>query len=230
MNVGLLHAKPFNASRGTVLKSSETIHSDSLPELTLSGTIISAITEIMDLMSAEDFIRAPNPALQFIAQVVKSAPPDLQSSFYLGALIASTADQTMGDSRARECIAQRVQDCGDYLAWWSQGETSTSTQLQDPLRVATKELPGGAYYDCLMKMCTGRRYYFTEESFGIAPALAQKGDLVCILFGGNVPYVLRKVGAKYLFIGDYYLYGSMDGEAVSKQRMSVTDVVDFSML
>lgn len=230
ISFGLLHPKPFNASRGTVLSYSETTNPGSLPELTLRGMVIGSITEVMDLMCADDFIRAPNPALKFVAKIMECGPPDLRSRLYLDGFIASTADRTMDDSRARESIAQRAKDCGDYLRWWQEGDESTIMQAQDLLGRATKALPGGAYFECLRTICNGRRYFFTKASFGIAPALAQEGDLICILLGGNVPYVLRKTGDKYLLTGDCYLHGYMDGEAVTKQKISGLDIVDFKML
>jgi hypothetical protein len=42
------------------------------------------------------------------------------------------------------------------------------------------------------------------------------GDVVCVLFGGNVPYILRSTGVEgqYLFIGECYVQELMDGQAL----------------
>ena len=40
------------------------------------------------------------------------------------------------------------------------------------------------------------------------------GDLVCILYGGKVPFVLRLVGVHYLLVGPAYVQGVMEGEAI----------------
>ena len=49
---------------------------------------------------------------------------------------------------------------------------------------------------------------------GLAPAQAKKGDEICFLFGGNVPYVLRKLKSNYEFVGECYCFGVMYGEAM----------------
>lgn len=62
------------------------------------------------------------------------------------------------------------------------------------------------------------------ELFGLAPAGARNGDLVCILYGCTVPVVLRRhetteKGKKTEFfqlVGDAYVHGMMEGEALGK--------------
>lgn len=61
---------------------------------------------------------------------------------------------------------------------------------------------------------SGRSFAVTSTGFfGVVPILAQPGDLICVLHGGCVPYVLRKdEDAKYTLIGDSYVHGVMKGE------------------
>lgn len=59
-----------------------------------------------------------------------------------------------------------------------------------------------------------RRFCFTSNLYmGLAPAAAKVGDVVCIFFGGQVPYVIRKKqgSEEFEFIGECYLNGLMDG-------------------
>ena len=54
--------------------------------------------------------------------------------------------------------------------------------------------------------------------FGLAPGEAQKGDIICVLFGCSVPVVLRDSGNGYHeFIGECYIHGIMDGEIVPRR-------------
>jgi hypothetical protein len=55
-----------------------------------------------------------------------------------------------------------------------------------------------------------------EPLVGIGPPSTQENDVVCILFGCSVPCILRPHddGAWYELIGEAYIYGKMDGEAV----------------
>lgn len=63
---------------------------------------------------------------------------------------------------------------------------------------------------------------------GLAPTSAQKGDVVCMLFGCNVPVVLRKyeqpqdgyLPAVFEFIGECYVDGFMNGEAVNSGKQT----------
>ncbi len=43
----------------------------------------------------------------------------------------------------------------------------------------------------------------------------QTGDVVCVLYGGEVPYVIRPCGdGQFKFVGSCYIHGLMDGEAL----------------
>jgi len=49
----------------------------------------------------------------------------------------------------------------------------------------------------------------------VAPKQSQRNDLVCILFGCSVPVVLQQqTNRRFKFIGECYVHGKMDGEAV----------------
>jgi hypothetical protein len=60
----------------------------------------------------------------------------------------------------------------------------------------------------------------SEPLFGLAPPDTKENDRVCILFGCSVPCILRPCksenGTQYFeFVGEAYIYGRMDGEALS---------------
>ncbi|EON67114.1 hypothetical protein W97_06367 [Coniosporium apollinis CBS 100218] len=73
----------------------------------------------------------------------------------------------------------------------------------------------------------GRRFITTEKDYiGFAPKECEKGDLVAVLPGGSVPYILRPEpvadalweqghgsSSCYTILGDSYIHGIMDGEA-----------------
>ena len=52
---------------------------------------------------------------------------------------------------------------------------------------------------------------------GWAPFHVRKGDRVCILMGGQVPYILRPIqNGEYQLIGEAYFHGLMHGEGTDK--------------
>ncbi|KAI0471591.1 heterokaryon incompatibility protein-domain-containing protein [Xylariaceae sp. FL0804] len=65
----------------------------------------------------------------------------------------------------------------------------------------------------------GRRFFITKKGYmGLCHPTARAGDLVVLLAGGKTPYVLKsKLGIKkaYYFIGECYLHGVMQGEAMA---------------
>jgi len=49
---------------------------------------------------------------------------------------------------------------------------------------------------------------------GLVPHGAKQSDLVAVLSGGNVPIILRPHEEYHTVVGDAYVHGIMDGEAM----------------
>jgi hypothetical protein len=64
-------------------------------------------------------------------------------------------------------------------------------------------------------MCHPRRIFRTSTGYlGLGPGCMQKGDVVVVLDGGKVPYMLRpRTGSQYAFLGECYVYAIRNGEA-----------------
>lgn len=64
-------------------------------------------------------------------------------------------------------------------------------------------------------MSIDRRFFITQKGFiGTGPTSLQKGDVIAILCGGVVPFVLRPSFREYGVIGPCYVHGIMTGEAM----------------
>ena len=57
---------------------------------------------------------------------------------------------------------------------------------------------------------------FTTASghLGIGTRLMEVGDKICVLFGGEVLFILRPAGENYKLVGECYVHGLMHGEAM----------------
>ncbi|MCJ1368621.1 hypothetical protein MMC16_007765 [Acarospora aff. strigata] len=67
----------------------------------------------------------------------------------------------------------------------------------------------------LVSVQVGRRLLTTAEGYiGLASEMAQRGDIICILLGCSVPVALRPVGEHYKLVGECYIHGLMEGEAM----------------
>jgi hypothetical protein len=52
----------------------------------------------------------------------------------------------------------------------------------------------------------------TQGYLGVFPDDAKVGDLIAMLYGGNMPFLLRRKGRDFEILGPCYLHGVMDGE------------------
>lgn len=104
------------------------------------------------------------------------------------------------------------------------GWTLEALRAQVKDHVDEKDLPNknwrksfySRFHDTTVKML--RRVVSLEDGrIGTAPRQAQQGDLICILFGCNVPVVLRLTNENdvFSFVGECYVDGCMEGEAMS---------------
>jgi hypothetical protein len=77
-----------------------------------------------------------------------------------------------------------------------------------------------------------RRFAVTERKYmGIVPNGSKAGDIVCVLFGTKVPFILRACTApgqqyKYQLVGEAYIHGMMDGQALDL----IYSAVDFTII
>ncbi|KAK5684751.1 hypothetical protein LTS10_002825 [Elasticomyces elasticus] len=67
-----------------------------------------------------------------------------------------------------------------------------------------------------------RRPISTQKRYlGLGPEHVALGDVVTILMGAQLPIILRRVDSHYILIGEAYVHGIMDGEAVPKEKDGV---------
>ena len=60
-----------------------------------------------------------------------------------------------------------------------------------------------------------RKFFTTKKgTIGLGPRSMRPGDLVCILSGGRVPFIVRAEGSYFRLVGESYVYGLMEGQAV----------------
>jgi hypothetical protein len=69
-----------------------------------------------------------------------------------------------------------------------------------------------------MNFCYGRSFFTMEGGYmGLGPNTLEEKDIVVLLYGGDVPYVLRpREAGGYVLVGEAYVHGVMLGEVVPK--------------
>ncbi|KAL9564710.1 hypothetical protein ACKAV7_011162 [Fusarium commune] len=76
------------------------------------------------------------------------------------------------------------------------------------------------YGQAVNNVCRDRQIFTaTNCLLGLGPNLLRKGDLICVVAGGSVPYILRPLSDDtFYFVGECYVAGYMFGEAVAEWR------------
>jgi hypothetical protein len=127
----------------------------------------------------------------------------------------------------------------DYAFGFGEEERKSRSETG---QCSTRSKISGEITGHVMVNSMNRRFFIcTGGLMGLAPAGAEKGDTVCILLGSGVPYVVRRVttvnyahsGAPlscYQFLGDAYVHGIMNGEAVKDLEENDKRLEDFAFV
>lgn len=82
---------------------------------------------------------------------------------------------------------------------------------------AAESTIGERSWDCRLVVMAGGK-------LGMAPRAVRKGDVACILLGCSVPVILRRLDDAFIVIGECFLPGLMNGEALTKEN-EMRDIV-----
>jgi hypothetical protein len=91
-----------------------------------------------------------------------------------------------------------------------------------------------AFERSMIVWAKNRRFCSTTSGrIGWVPSNTEKNDLICILYEGQVPYVLRPCEGGYKLVGECYIHGLMEGEAIEwpwQERKILAREGDFRIL
>jgi hypothetical protein len=125
-----------------------------------------------------------------------------------------TADTVLARTR---CADMTLYDPENSDARWDSTSIGKVNYLGDIER-------GGQYMAFLISMIEMNlqsRLFVTQNGrLGMAPNAVQAGDIISLILGAEVPILLRPNRAtKYMFIGECYVHGFMDGEGLVEIRL-----------
>jgi hypothetical protein len=103
---------------------------------------------------------------------------------------------------------------GDDAQTDSASQHTLKTTKPTPTNSSPAAIP--SRYAIHLEVMINRRLFITASGhLGFGPASMLLSDVVVVLFGGNVPLVLRLVeDARWRFVGECYVHGIMKGEAL----------------
>jgi hypothetical protein len=153
--------------------------------------------------------------LPFLLDSVKCSSSDVIRSWEPNNLeeIYGPTGETMFEAFSRTIVADvakkgRLRERGYRINWnvWRTLEDYLQPPSEPHLRTE---------WGSLLFATVGRSCVWSDRGFlCLAPSETQPGDWICVLLGGHVIYVLRSVEGSLYFVGECYVHGFMDGQAM----------------
>lgn len=192
--------------------STDAVISDDRRALNVSGIPIGTIHRLGDAYYANGSM-FPEALMQQWQQIAAKLDP------YITGQTADTALlQTIFASQLKYGTDYDIP--GILLARWFEAlRIATNVDIQEAL--GSFEDPNNRYADLreindtVQRVCSGRRFASTTTGYmGLVPAESECGDIVSVLLGGQVPFILRKRDNEYVLVGEAYVHGLMKGESM----------------
>jgi len=192
--------------------------------LMVKGLEIGTVSNLTDTMSQQDFQTAEvhGPTSNVWSQRVECLFGQPTESD----LKALAWTMTAGKDWADEPIRDPASHLADFIAWWSK----VSIHAPDIGARSTAEIGNAERFLVAASDCWDRRLFVTENGYvGLGPEALRAGDVVCVISGGPVMYILRKKKEHYFLVGESYVYGMMGRESAQKWREGGLQLKEFEL-
>lgn len=122
--------------------------------------------------------------------------------------------------------------CGDRYTFCERYDADSAQYCRDKCSDACNEALGisnsepvgsigNHFHQPARNAMSNRKFFITQKGrFDLVPQLLKKGDVCCVLFGANAPFIIRTNGPKshYKLLGECLVLGVMEGEVVESRR------------
>lgn len=209
----------YNAGGGTAVQLQET---DSLHELRLKGLAVDRISWCSSILKRKDFLDYKTSPIRPLWESalensnLKVDHSDLQfldfaRAFYVTIVAGFDPERNPAKHEPMNHFFCYLTNCYESLE--TSGEDFVS-KLQ-----IYRQLGMGGDDNRIVPYLPGRKFFITEKGYmGYGAAGLKTNDEVFVMFGGNVPYVLRKAVTGFHLIGEAFLYGFMEAEALDQRN------------
>ncbi len=162
-------------------------------------------------------------------------PLEADHSALLAVPSLATSKLDSHDSVMKELLASNVFDwCNLFLQGNADFRICGREMREYWLNQSPDEVDASLLRDALMqrdRVNVRRRLVTTKKGYvGMALEAVEPGDVICVLLGCTVPMVLRPAGDKYQVVGECYLHGLMEGQALKWVEDGVHQLDDFILL
>ncbi|KIJ63509.1 hypothetical protein HYDPIDRAFT_112934 [Hydnomerulius pinastri MD-312] len=151
-----------------------------------------------------------------------------------GKLGTTTATYPSGDTMKKAFVSTltaggALSSEQDFSAYWLRifeagFDPDECTAFERQYHHSLRQLAEGGswmrFQDTISEICNARKFLFTSRGyFGLGPGAAQLDDQIVVLFGVDVPMLVRKrEDGKYTLVGECYVHGIMAGKVVRTWR------------
>ncbi|KAF4447893.1 hypothetical protein F53441_8643 [Fusarium austroafricanum] len=118
--------------------------------------------------------------------------------------------------------------CEEYFANYLARISGSASGVKRDLRCKHQPDPeeGDIFAIALSDAGNDRALFSTERGYlGLGPARTEVGDVVVLIAGAHVPFVLRKGAGGWILVGETYVHGVMYGEASGKADFQRFDII-----
>ncbi|KAJ0115163.1 hypothetical protein J7T55_001573 [Diaporthe amygdali] len=234
-NCSLLQNEAFNACKG----SKAAWHLESVGQVRATGFIFDSIEDIgakhvfefgsswsTRFKTLEDIVRTANKRIENDQQTPEQALTTIRHT-----LCMDCKQEAGVYSRLRGKDDEHVLD-----VWWERTFKPSSPAHSNILAGEGGPIETTAWIASLE-----RSFIFTESGYmGLGPDWCKPGDAVAVMAGGDLPLVLRPVSRRvgdrldgiptFEVIGEAYIHGIMDGEALDIKGRAECDFDDFCLI
>lgn len=130
-----------------------------------------------------------------------------------------TRAKTESERELRDLAHSLLDYCGAMKPGMLESRIQSVTFRTNELSLASRY----TYGEFFKEYGTNRRFFTSVGGyFGLGPSCMEQGDVCAVLFGADVPFILRptEIGETFRLVGQAYMHGVMYGEVVKKWDVS----------
>ncbi|KAH8588661.1 hypothetical protein B0O99DRAFT_354896 [Bisporella sp. PMI_857] len=196
--------------------------------ITLAGLRVDTIQNSTDQIDVDKFSENPFDAetnalfhpLEKIMEFLEIRSPE-QRKIYRNARIETVALWLSSAADSTEASDEDAQQLADFYSYRKELRLALKEGRHLDMPPIDPPIPSNntPVLQTYCDFCWDRKAYLTERGLvGLAPGAMQLGDIVCVIFGCDTPFVLRPEDNHYLLVGSCFLLGFM-GASTTRMLM-----------
>ncbi|KAH6638328.1 hypothetical protein C7974DRAFT_158905 [Boeremia exigua] len=204
------------------------------PVVSIKGIVVGGIRRSTENLNGNSFGGSNSESFRYIQKLCLEFQGDYNEETIAFTMSAGRGpDGHLAEPTQSRQIASHIASFQNFLAWNVDQYFMTGTDIPPPPQKYNAEVQSAyRFYMNISANVIERRFFITTGGdLGLGPLAMQEGDLVVVLFGGTVPFVLRPLGdgQHFRLVGEAYVHAIMGGQAVENWRKSGEPATEFHL-